>query len=389
MHRSTRHQLTAAIFGLLLAPDIHGSSFGTFAVSSQGNVKGIEADSLAANTIGSAPPPLPPVEDAVPNRKESEDIKPSKAMARYQTCLDQMIDTKGAGPAFMRSCLGMGKSQTGPSTPNSATRWPAKAFLQSPSLHSKKVTDIPASMEFLDLHTVKTVLSSQTKKLKPCYSAYLNRRLKADAIHKNRQSESSDNKQASHGTVEAKFVIKADGTIRNLRLMLGSLKEQKFGRCLNAFISRWKFPKAISEDEVYVHHGIDFSRQSGKVMATIEHGYPATRGLIAIAPKDLIDAMNALNPSLNHCYESLLRRQSMAKGKVAMFLNIDANGQVIGVAYKAFQLGDGQFQDCLTKEASRWLLPRPKNGQMSNTIAWPLLFDPAAASRPPQLPRGQ
>ena len=367
---------------LVLLLTLNELAFGSAEIIPTIAITGKMPRNIADNSLGGGPPPLPPLKKMVPSAPEQDEIRPSKAMARYQACLEQMVDTKSAGPEFMRSCLGVKKSRDAASEYETMAR-----NRHQSSTNLKTLGSIPSSTEFLDITTIKTVLHHQTAKLQPCYLGYLARLKKSDPARQDSNKGSAVAQQRAQGTVEVKFVIRADGTIRNLRLLMSHLKEHKFSRCLGALVNRWKFPKASSGDEVYVHHGIDFSIKSGLATTTVERGYPATRGLIAIAPKDLVDAMNALNPKLQPCYKDLLKRQPSAKGKVAMHLMIDVTGQVRDVAYDSFRLGDGRFQDCLTEQAQSWLLPRPRNGQLSNTIAWPLLFDSTVSSRPPRLPK--
>lgn len=120
-------------------------------------------------------------------------------------------------------------------------------------------------------------------------------------------------------------------------------------------------------------HALTFTGRTGEPAPAPPVADLVTRGSLK---KELITAViNANRGMVRYCYETLLKKQPDAAGKVKVKFTIAATGQVTTATVEENSVGSTELAQCLTKVVKMWTFPKPAGGGVV-IVNYPFVFAP-------------
>jgi hypothetical protein len=286
---------------------------------------------------GSQPPP--PAEDE------------SSALGRYQYCFQRMIDLGVTDNAYMKRCLGIEDRQP------------------------RRTTG--AQPVFLTKPDVRRVVDEGLPGIKDCYAKLL--------------AKTKDLGVTPQGVIEARFAVKAEGTVEGVAFESGAIADVTLLTCVRDRINAWKFPKVDAdpgEPPTKVHVALRLAtRGARQANVTVGKGFPKVENPGAgLAPDDVLAVFRKNAPKLRECYDELLKRHKAApkspepQGRVGVDVKVDPRGRVGSVKFRELGLSDRVFKKCLTVRLKSWRFPKPLGGEPFLVKFPPFVFQPARAA---------
>jgi hypothetical protein len=160
------------------------------------------------------------------------------------------------------------------------------------------------------------------------------------------------------GKTRVRFTVESSGHVRSEKMAFSELKDQSVGKCLAARTRALHFSPAPSRR---VHADITIDLNPGD--APLPDWRPSGAGPEAGAKLDESGAARALSDRLGkvtECYSNGLARDPKLWGRLAILLDIDAEGRVLSASEHDSRFPDRSVSACVLDTLRGAQLPKPE-----------------------------